>query len=132
MDDYKPDVIGYSCMTGEHVYCIDLNLKLKKTTALQFISIFGGPHFTFYPEDIEKEGVDIICRGEGEYAICELLDRIGKNENYEDVRNLWVKIDNNITKNPVRPLIDDLDTLFPIEKSCTKRTRGYANTISGS
>ena len=31
VDDYKPDVIFFSVITGEHNQCISINSKLKKT-----------------------------------------------------------------------------------------------------
>lgn len=112
---YHPDIIAYSCATGMHKFYLDFNLKMKGK--FKFNSIFGGPHFTFFPETVEENGVDAICVGEGEYALLDYvnaLDSEGKLTNY-DIPNLWIKkSDGSIKKNTVRDLLDDLDKIsFP-------------------
>lgn len=72
--EYNPDVVCYSVTTGMHVYLAELNQRVKAELP-HVVSVFGGPHTTFTPEYIETPGIDIICRGEGEQAIVELLDR---------------------------------------------------------
>ncbi|GAG25793.1 unnamed protein product, partial [marine sediment metagenome] len=110
MKDYKPDILNYSVMTGEHKYLIKLNKKLKKR--YKFTSIFGGPHTTFFPEVIKNEGVDIIGIGECEYAIAELADALEKRKPIDKIKNLWIKKKGKIIKNPIRPLEKNLDK-FP-------------------
>ena len=62
MSLYKPDFVMYSLMTGEHQWFIETNRKLK--TEFEFISVFGGPHPTFFPEQSESDkAVDHIVRG---------------------------------------------------------------------
>lgn len=110
--EYSPDVFGYSIMTGEHNYYLNLNKRLKKK--FRAFSIFGGPHPTFFPEMINKSGVDAVCIGEGEGAIIDLLERLKKGKSIDKIKNLWVKKGNKIIKNPPRPLIGNLDSLpFP-------------------
>lgn len=109
---FSPHLIGYSTTTGMHRYYIELNRNLKNE--IGFLSVFGGPHPTFFPEIIEEEGVDIICRGEGEEAIVELADKLEMGDDYTTVRNMWVKIGRSITRNKLRPLKKDLDNIpFP-------------------
>ena len=108
----QPDIIAYSITTGRHRFYQQLNLKLKKQQ--KFSAVFGGPHATFFPEFINQEGVDIICRGEGEQALLELANLLHTNDRVKHIQNLWVKQDNQIFKNELRPLIQDLDDLpFP-------------------
>lgn len=108
----KPDVIAYSLRTGFHQYYIDLNKKLKKV--YNFISVFGGPHVTFFPQMINQEGVDCICKGESEEAFLEFLDVLESKKDYTKIKNFWVKKSGKIYKNSLRPLVQDLDTLkFP-------------------
>lgn len=112
MEEWEPDFVGYGPYTGYHQNLIDFNRRLKERYA--FTSIFGGPHATFFPEIIENEGVDIVCRGEGEAAIAEALDKAEKGEDYSEVPNLWVKRNGMIHKNMVRalqPVLEEFD--FP-------------------
>lgn len=108
----KPDLVGYSPYTGTHRYYLELNRRIK--AQLPVFSVFGGPHPTFFPEMIEEEGVDGLCRGEGEYAALDLLNALEAREPFERVPNWWFKIEGRIIKNTLRPLINDLDQLpFP-------------------
>ena len=77
--------------------------------------MFGGVHPTIEPEDsINQPAVDMVCIGEGEEALCELLNRL--DEKPTDVQNIWFKVNGEIVRNPVRPLIQDLDSLPPADR----------------
>jgi radical SAM superfamily enzyme YgiQ (UPF0313 family) len=113
--EYAPDVVCYSVTTGLHLYFADINRKVKEVLP-DVLSVFGGPHPTFSPEYVETEGIDAICRGEGELAMAELLDRMQAGRDYSDCQNFWFKDKRTgeIVKNPQRPLVNDLDKLgFP-------------------
>ncbi len=105
--EYKPDVVGFSAMTGFHIPYLKMADKVKEILGVP--TIFGGPHPTFFPEMIEHPAVDIICRGEGEEAIIELLDAIDRDEDYERIDNLWVKSNSGIVRNEVRCIVKNLD-----------------------
>lgn len=107
--EYAPDVLAYSMTTGDHVYYMELNRQLKELTGAY--SIFGNSHPTFVPEMIEEEGVDSICRGEGEYAMAEFCTKLQAGEDVTGVKNFWVKENGVIHKNEVRPLVKDLEEL---------------------
>lgn len=112
LEKISPDIIAYSVTTGKHKFYQKLNQELKKK--FKFFALFGGPHCTFFPEFIYKEGVDAICRGEGEFAFLELVDGLEKGNDITKIKNLWVKINSEVYKNEVRDLIEDLDALpFP-------------------
>jgi radical SAM superfamily enzyme YgiQ (UPF0313 family) len=111
--EYEPDIVTWSLMTGNHTPVFDLNRLLK--SKFDFFSVMGGPHPTFVPDTAKEEGVDAICIGEGEGAIVELADRLEAGEDWHDIQNLaWADEDGEIQRNPLRPLIQDLDALgFP-------------------
>lgn len=71
--DWKPDFIGYSLLTGSHKKLLEFNRQLK--IKLKFISVFGGPHPTFFPEMSREPEVDYLIRGESEEAIKLLLSK---------------------------------------------------------
>ena len=82
---------------------------LKKN--LDVPTVYGGVHATISPEDCIKVA-DIVCVGEGERAIIDLAKAIEKGRNFEKIKNLWIrKADGTIARNPVRNLIDNLDSL---------------------
>ena len=85
--NYKPQVLAYSTMTGEHIYHIELNQMIR--SHYNAFSVFGGPHPTYSPEMIEKDYVDAICRGEGETYFLELIEKLEKNEDFYKIKNFW-------------------------------------------
>jgi radical SAM superfamily enzyme YgiQ (UPF0313 family) len=109
---YKPDLVGFSVITGGQQWSLDTAKRIK--SALNCKIIFGGPHPTYFPEIIKYEQVDYICRGEGEYALLELTEAIERGRDTSGISNIWCKSGDEVIKNEVRDLIDDLDTLpFP-------------------
>lgn len=113
----RPDVVGYTVYTGPHTWYLELNQRIRAQLPGVF-SIFGGPHPTFFPEMIEREGVDGLCIGEGEYATLEMmnaLERNGGGVRLTDpaIPNWWFKLNGEIVRNPLRPLLtsSELDAL---------------------
>lgn len=75
--------------------------------------VYGGVHATISPEDAIKYA-DIVCVGEGEEAIIDLVNSLEKKKSIDKIKNLWIKKQGAIIKNPVRSLIDNIDKLpFP-------------------
>ncbi|MDP2749607.1 MAG: radical SAM protein [Nanoarchaeota archaeon] len=125
---FNPDVLAYSVTTGKHRLCRTLNASLRKK--INAISLFGGPHCTFYPEFIESSNlIDGICRGEGEFAISELLKKMENGKKYTKTNNWWLRVDGKIYKNPVRNKVNDLDTLpFPNRDVIYVENKGLSQT----
>lgn len=113
IEDYRPDVITWSVMTGNHRPIFDLNRVLK--SRFEFFSIMGGPHVTFVPDSAKEPGVDAICIGEGEGAIVDLLNALEAGRDWREIPNLaYATNDGQVIRNPTRPLVGDLDALgFP-------------------
>ena len=65
--DTAPDLVAYSVITGNERFFLEVNRTIKRR--LDVLSLWGGPHPTFFPELIEEEGVDMLCVGEGEEAM---------------------------------------------------------------
>ncbi len=110
--EYKPSLVGYSAMTGEHSRLLEVNKILKGK--FNFIFVFGGPHVTFYPDFIHEESVDAICIGEGDIAFVEFCKRLEQKKDYWNTSNFIVKCENDIFKNSLLPLVKNLDEVaFP-------------------
>jgi radical SAM superfamily enzyme YgiQ (UPF0313 family) len=114
----RPDIVAFSAVTGQHKTVLEIARAIKESFGPIPI-VVGGAHPTFFPEIIKEEGIDIICRGEGEGAMTELADKLNGGAGIaegglENIQNLWVKTGDKLSKNEVRPLIEDLDSLpFP-------------------
>jgi anaerobic magnesium-protoporphyrin IX monomethyl ester cyclase len=125
---FQPDVIAYSVITGSQRRYLALNRQIQAAVPDVF-SAFGGPHPTFFPEMIEEEGVDGLCRGEGEAALLDLLAALDGGyegdrwaipnwsfrrrspETDRGARGPSGERNGDIVVNPVRPYVEDLDTL---------------------
>jgi anaerobic magnesium-protoporphyrin IX monomethyl ester cyclase len=107
------DLICVSSTTDPMPSVRDVVPKLRRLADVPII--LGGVHATAAPEDaIQISGLDGICVGEGELALLEYVDRLEAGKNAGDVMNFWLKNGGKIVRNPVRPLIQDLDGLpFP-------------------
>jgi radical SAM superfamily enzyme YgiQ (UPF0313 family) len=110
MKKFQPDLIGISSyqLTFEWVKQICRYLKSKSKVPI----IVGGYHATLAPEEvISFPAIDIICRGEGEYPLLELMDSLKVNKVKTNIKNLWFKKGKKIIKNGIRPLIENLNSL---------------------
>lgn len=65
----RPDIIGYSIMTGDIEKFKSLNMELKKH--IKFVSLVGGPDPTFFSEGYDW--ADHVVRGEGENWMADFL-----------------------------------------------------------
>ena len=78
-------------------------------------AIYGGVHPTLDPEgSLAVEGVDMVCVGEGEGALVEVLQALENGRPVGQIRNIWSRQNGKVTRNPLRGLVEDLDSLpFP-------------------
>ena len=108
----QPDVVGFTVYTGMQNYYADLSRQIKARLP-NVLSVFGGPHPTFFPEMINEDGVDAICLGEGEYAVLELMNTLQSGDSIDHIPNWWVKRNERIIRNGLRPLLtpEELDAL---------------------
>jgi len=75
--------------------------------------VWGGIHATISPQDCIKY-CDIVCVGEAEGAAVDLAKAIENKKGISKIKNLWTRKNGKIIMNPVRPLIDNIDTIpFP-------------------
>ena len=106
----KPDLIGISVLSFNYPEALQIARFIKKYFNIKII--FGGVHVILAPEEvIHNEEVDIVCLGEGEKVLKDLLDN---SLDCKDVKGIWYKHNGKIVKNEKRRLIKDLDSIpFP-------------------
>lgn len=104
-------LIGISSYASTSKRAARITCFLKKCTNVPIV--YGGVHATICPEDCIKY-CNIVCIGEGEQVILDLVKAIEKNKSIDRIKNLWIKKGDKIIKNPVRHILDNLDMLpFP-------------------
>ncbi len=102
------DLIGVSLMTDDFENAVRITERLKSRCKAPIL--WGGLHATIEP-DACLEHADMVCVGEGEDAIVDLASKMRSGEDYGNVAGIWHRNGSSITKNPLRPLISDLDRL---------------------
>lgn len=110
---WDPDIIGFSCMTHNYHWSLEIASEIKKNKNIPVV--FGGMHPTLLPEEvISQRCVDYVAVGEAEMSFSLLLKKIQVGEGVTSVEGIYAKINGQIFKNPVYPLIANLDMLpFP-------------------
>ncbi|MFH1859428.1 MAG: radical SAM protein [bacterium] len=78
--------------------------------ALNIPVLWGGVHATVDPEGCIQHA-DMLCVGEGEYPILELLEAMSSQKDMTGIKNLWINQEGRVIKNPLRQLIQDLNSL---------------------
>ncbi len=108
--EYKPDLVGISVFTSNYRWALDMAASVKRTMDVPVI--FGGVHPSLAPEHvIQEDQVDMVCVGEGEEPLFELLESLKNNQPDTSIKNIWFKRNGNIVKNEIRPLTRDIDAL---------------------
>lgn len=109
--DLNPTIVGFSVLSPFVPIATRLTKIIKNNCSS--LVIWGGVHPTISPETCINE-VDMLCVGEGEGAMTDLVTHLRDKKPYQSIKNLWVNKGDHIIKNPMRPLIQDLDSLpFP-------------------
>jgi len=106
----SPDLIAFSCMTME-VRWLESMIRHLRRAGIRAPVVLGGAHATICPEVMERVPVDFLCVGEGERALPELAEALDAGREPVDVRNLCFRRDGRTLRNPLRPLVSDLDGL---------------------
>ena len=112
--DFEADVVGFTTVETQfmHVQRIAAMIKAQRDCVL----ICGGTHMTLAPESILEEGsqpLDAIMRGECEYAFTELVERVGRGEDYHDLSNIAYAHPETgrLVQTPLRPAIENLEEI---------------------
>lgn len=133
VDREEPDIVAFS--TTSHMFSLVKKMSSWiKESGRKTPVICGGVHPTLDPEKtISHPGIDMICVGEGEYALLELCNALSDGKDYRNIASIWVKEDGKIFRNPTRPLIKNLDELpFPDTElfdfvNLTMEKKGFGN-----
>jgi len=110
LEGQSPQVVAITALTPTIEQAKKTAQLVKKVSPLTTV-VMGGYHPTFnHQEMLDKDYVDVVVMGEGEYTMLELVQTLEEGGDLSQVRGLALK--NQV--NPPRPLITDMDTLpFP-------------------
>jgi len=104
IQSFNPKLIGFTATSSDFSYLTSI---VKQIRSYNIPIIVGGAHATVVPlETLAVEGIDMVCVGEGEAAILELVESMESGKNRTDIKNIYFKKDNQIIKNELRPYVD--------------------------
>ncbi len=123
VDDWRPDVVGLSCLTPSATRCEAISMGIRKRHPLVRI-VWGNIHASYFARDILAAGnADAVVHGEGEYTMADLVDAYAGDTPAERIRGISLKIGGEIVRTDDRPLLMDLDVLpypawhlFPVDR----------------
>jgi radical SAM superfamily enzyme YgiQ (UPF0313 family) len=112
----KPGLVGITCLVTEVKEVLGLSASIKRLVP-DTVIVVGGIHPSMYPEDLLHDGspVDYVVIGEGEETFTELARAISSGNGVQDVRGIAWFDGQGVCRTPLRPAIEDLDTIpFPL------------------
>lgn len=130
--DYQPEVILFSVVSNQ--YWIARRIAHSIRTYSPVPLVIGGIHATSCPEECLKD-FNIVCRGEGEGAVVELVNALGGMGHISNIKNLWLRAGGKIIRNPLRPFADLAllfgdRTVFDYQKILDMRN-GWLDVMAG-
>ncbi len=113
IDQGRFDMVGINAICGYYQYRKLLGLsKAIRAARHRPYYVIGGhgpaPEPAFF---LRKTGADAAVIGEGEETVLELLDALGDPAKLAKVQGIAFRDGENVTINPRRPLIADIDTI---------------------
>lgn len=119
---------GFTCNS----YACARTAELAKTVNEDNVTVVGGSHFSFTPDEslAGYPEIDYIVRGEGELTLVELIRALNNGRSPRGIAGLSFRHEGNIVHNPPRPLIDNLDSLpYPAYHLVEKNLGQYHFTM---
>lgn len=125
----RPDLVVIECSTPSIDYDLETARAVKDSVDGTSVALIGS-HATFFHEEIlsDNPAVDAICRGEAEMTVKELALSLSSGDDLRQVKSLSYREGEEVRVNPVRPLIQDLDSL-PFPARHIVRHDGYRAAI---
>jgi radical SAM superfamily enzyme YgiQ (UPF0313 family) len=105
--DTQVSLVGISLVTDDYYPAVVATQAIKQKLGIPVI--WGGAHVNVRPEESLRHA-DMICRGEGEEALLELVQKLSATGTIDTaIRNLWFNHNGVIINNELRALEEDLD-----------------------
>jgi anaerobic magnesium-protoporphyrin IX monomethyl ester cyclase len=133
--EYRPEVVGVTAVTMNYPTSSRI-LRLCKESDENVITVMGGPHVTFCAEQTLSEApwIDIVVRGQGEYAMLDIV----RGKKPAEIQGLVFRQGDGITTTADRPWVENVDEfpvparhLFPVAKYLAFNAGGCVITGRG-
>ncbi|MAG69355.1 MAG: B12-binding domain-containing radical SAM protein [SAR202 cluster bacterium] len=105
LEELKPDLVGLSLMSTFAPIAEEVTTRARR---FGVPLVWGGAHAINAAEDSITHA-DVVCIGEGEFALLKLAYALHQNDDYRNIKNLWFRGESKKTKDYLYPLLQDLD-----------------------
>jgi len=114
-NDFKPDVIGFSCYAWNFAETVSLCTDLKKIVPNTLV-VLGGPQVSDseYAHQIlmKNPDADIIVRNEGEVTFSEIIRNLVENsQDFSNILGITYRKKNEVIANSEQPPLTNLDEI---------------------
>lgn len=110
IEDYLPDYVGISVMTSEYSDTLDITAEIVKSVSKNIIVIAGGVHVTTnYDYVMKNKNIDYCVRGEGEYALKNLITFLNGESDFPSEGIIFRNGDEVIVQN--QAIVEDISKL---------------------
>ncbi|MFX1376327.1 MAG: B12-binding domain-containing radical SAM protein [Promethearchaeota archaeon] len=113
INNLNPILVGFSLIFQYHFYRLEDTSKYLRLKGLKCHFTVGGHFPSLRFQDILNNipYIDSVVRFEGEYIICELAEKILKNEDWTTIKGIAYRNNGTLRSNELVPLIENLNTL---------------------
>ena len=103
----KPDIVGTTALTPFLHNAVEV-AQVAKEVDRRIITVLGGPHATYLPEETLKENaaIDIVARGEGELVITDLVRCIERGGELSQVKGIGFRSNGSAILTEPQPPVD--------------------------
>jgi len=127
LNDYQPDVVGFTAMSFQYKTTLSL-IKATRHFSPNIITIVGGYHITADAENIlagdDMKYIDFLINGEGEVPFNELVKSLTNGRDFENVPGIsYIRKGQPITTD--RPVLLDPEDIKIPDRSARIYKKGF-------
>lgn len=108
--DFKPSIVGIYCCSA-NLGCVSMVARLAKEHDRRVTVVVGGPHPTAVGvEMLDDSNVDVSVIGEGERTLVDILEAIGGDKPFGEIKGITYRDDSKVVETKAREYVDNLDS----------------------
>jgi radical SAM superfamily enzyme YgiQ (UPF0313 family) len=120
--NFKPDLVGISAYTCEYNTAVQI-LKEIRLSDKSIITVVGGHHATFMPNDFVLPWVDGIFLGYADNTFPQYINALGNPDKLRGIPNIGIVNNNSVYFTKRDLTVPDLNSLPMPDRSLTSRYR---------
>ena len=131
---FQPDMIAYSIVTPNYPTA-QAQIKVLKNDYPETLFIAGGVHSSFFPEDLLNDGFDLVCIGEGEARILDIVNAHKTDSGFDHIEGIAYKTKDHISGyivKPATPIKTDIQSLPMVDRNVFNLDRYSHHSLMAS